>query len=118
NIADLELLDEAEPPVEWLMDQCQQAEDAAMSVEGITNSEGADTHYSRSNSCLAIADKSGMRSAHCYPSSYFSVSVSVLAGTGTGMERDYDFSSARHRDSLTDARQIGYSAASRALKRL
>ena len=43
------------------------------------------------------------RFAHSYPTSHFSVSVSVLAGEGTSMERDYDFTSARHIRDLEDA---------------
>ncbi|MDE3059961.1 MAG: TldD/PmbA family protein [Pseudomonadota bacterium] len=114
----LDLCDADEPEIGWLEEECRKAEDAALAIEGITNSEGADAGYSRSRVYLAIADRKGMRFEHGYDSSYFSVSVSVLAGSGTGMERDYDFTSARHRKSLADATGIGISAAKKALKRL
>ena len=118
TIPELDLFDSAEPGIEWLEERCKEAEEAALSVKGITNSEGADAHYSRSNIGLAIASADSKRFAQNYPSSYFSVSVSVLAGKGTGMERDYDFTGARHRRDLEDATDIGLSAANRALKRL
>lgn len=117
KIPNLDLLDASEPDVKWLSDQCQEAEEAALSVKGITNSEGAGAEYSQSRVSLAI-DGGGGKFAHSYSSSHFSVSVSVLAGEGTGMERDYDFTSARHRRDLASARTVGLSAAERALKRL
>ena len=114
TIPNLDLLDEVEPTPSWLLEQCKIAEDAARSVAGITNSEGADAGYSRSK--VSLATSNGF--AGSYASSYFSLSVSVLAGEGTGMERDYDFTSARHRIDLRGAQEIGLEAANRAIKRL
>lgn len=115
---ELDLCDKSEPSNEWLSEQCKIAEDAALSQKGITNSEGADASYSRSQVSLAIDAGHGMHFARSYATSHSSVSVSVLAGEGTAMERDYDFSSARYRSDLKDARSIGLHAAERALKRL
>jgi PmbA protein len=42
----------------------------------------------------------------------------AIAGEGTGMERDYDFSSALHASDLEDAAAIGRNAGERAVKRL
>ncbi len=114
TIPELDLLDETEPTPAWLLEQCGHAEDTARSVTGITNSEGADASYSRSR--IHLATSNGFLQS--YDSSYFSISVSVLAGEGTGMERDYDFTSARHRSDLKSANEIGLSAANRALGRL
>ncbi|MEQ1789016.1 MAG: TldD/PmbA family protein [Rickettsiales bacterium] len=118
TIPTLDLLDEVEPTPAWLLEQCAIAEDAARSVSGITNSEGADASYSHSRVSLAIAGENGADFSGNYEGSYFSTSVSVLAGTGTSMERDYDFSSARHRSDLRNPKEIGLSAANRTLKRL
>jgi len=118
EVGDLQLCDNNEPDAAWLSDQCKEAEDAALSVKGITNSEGADAHFSKSRTCLAISNGKGVGFAQSYKSSHFSVSVSVLAGEGTGMERDYEFSSARHRTDLSSARDIGLEASRRTLKRL
>ena len=52
----LDLFDEKEPDIKWLGEQCQQAEEAALSIKGITNSEGADAHYGRSSINLVIAN--------------------------------------------------------------
>ena len=115
---DLDLFDADEPDVAWLTQQCRAAEEAALSVEGITNSEGADAHYGQNHIALAVHNGASQCFSGSYRSSSFSVSVSVLAGTGTGMERDYDFTSGRHRNQLQDAAAIGLSASHRALKRL
>ncbi len=81
-IPDLDLLDADEPGIEWLMEQCKQAEEAALSVKGITNSEGADAHYSRKSLVLLAIAARARRTALriTINSSHFSVSVSVLAG--------------------------------------
>jgi PmbA protein len=118
SIPDLELYDPKEPSSEWLAEQCRRAEESARAVKGITNSEGADAHYSKSTIALAIASSKGITFAQSYPSSHFSVSVSVLAGSGTNMERDYEFTSAHHVSDLEDAEKVGTAAAERALKRL
>jgi len=118
KIPNLDLFDGDEPNAEWLANQCKEAEEAALSVRGITNSEGADAHYGKSRINLAIANGKNIGFAQSYDSSHFSVSVSVLAGTGTAMERDYDFTSARHRRNLEEAASIGLRAAERTLKRL
>lgn len=118
DIPELDLFDSREPDSQWLSGQCTQAEEAALAVKGITNSEGADANYSRSRISLAIGDGKSVRFAHSYPTSHFSVSVSVLAGEGTGMERDYEFTNSRHRNKLDDAAKVGRIASERALKRL
>lgn len=115
---DLDLFDPAEPDMAWLSGQCKIAEETARSTPGITNSEGADAYYGLSRISLAVHNGAHLAFAHSYQSSHFSLSVSVLAGAGTGMERDYDFTNARHRRDLASAESIGKMAASRALKRL
>jgi PmbA protein len=118
SIKNLDLLDPVEPSPAWLLEQCALAEDAALRVKGITNSEGADASYSKSRISLAIAGNDGAEFSGSYEGSHFSVSVSVLAGSGTTMERDYDFTTSRHRSDLDSAKNIGISAANRAVKRL
>lgn len=115
---ELDLLDGDEPSPQWLLEQCAIAEDSARSVKGITNSEGADASYSRSRVSIAISLEKNSCFTGGYEGSHFSTSVSVLAGDGTRMERDYDFSSARHRTDLKPAQEIGLCAAKRAIARL
>ncbi len=114
EIKDLELYDDNEPSVQHLRKQAEKTEAAALSVDGITNSEGAEASYG--SSVIALATSEGF--AHEYKSSASSVSVSVIAGEGTGMERDYDYSTARFASDLDDAEKIGKSASMRTLKRL
>ena len=110
----LDMLDPAEPSAETLIERAAAAEDAALAVEGITNSEGAEAGWGRSR--VALAASNGF--AGSYAGSSHSVSVAVLSGGGTGMERDYDFASAVFAADLRDSADIGRSAADKAVKRL
>ena len=47
-----------------------------------------------------------------------SIAMSAIAGSGTAMEQDYDYSSTLHAADLDSAEQIGRSAGERAVKRL
>ncbi len=114
DIADLDLFDASEQEAETLYAQAAEAEDAARAIEGVSNSEGAEASWGMS--AVALATSHGFR-GH-YLASRQSVSVSVLAGQGTGMERDYDFASARFGDDLDDPAAIGASAGRRAVARL
>ena len=118
SILDLDLCDNEEPDMKWLLQQCREAEEVALATKGITNSGGADAHYSKSRIHLAAHNGKHVCFSQSYPSSYFAISLSVLAGSGTEMERDYDFTSSRHRAQLQNAHTVGVNAAQRALKRL
>lgn len=104
----------AEPAAEWLLQRCAEAEEAALATPGITNSEGASANFSRHQ--VALATSAGF--VQEYGQTSASLSVSVLAGEGTGMERDYDYALVRHVKDLPDAAQIGRNAAAYALARL
>ncbi len=118
EIPDLDLYDKNEPTEAWLMQQAEEAEDAALATKGITNSEGADANYSAYSITLTTAPAEGEGFTGGYRSSSYSFSVSVLAGEGTQMERDYDYAHTRHRADLPGAASIGKHAAERALRRL
>lgn len=111
---DLDLLDPAEPEADILKARAAACEEAARGVAGITNSEGAGASWGRGS--VALMTSHGFAGA--YRSTNHSISVSVLAGDGTAMERDDDFTSARHAADLDAAEAVGRSAAARALKRL
>jgi PmbA protein len=110
----LDMLDPEEPSAEVLIERARAAEEAALAVEGVTNSEGAEAGWGRST--VALAASNGF--AGTYSGSSLGVSASVIAGSGTGMERDYDFSSAIFGADLRDPVEIGKSAGERAVKRL
>ena len=114
EIPDLDLSDPAEPTAEALIERVRATESAARAVPGVTNSEGAEASWGRSE--VALAASNGFRQG--YASSQWSTSVSVVAGAGTGMERDYDFTSAVHRADLEDAETLGQRAGEKAVKRL
>ncbi|MDP7343144.1 MAG: TldD/PmbA family protein [Alphaproteobacteria bacterium] len=111
---DLELADGREPDADQLIDWARRAEEAARAVPGVTNSEGGDAGWSLSRAALATSG--GF--AGGYETSRFSFSVSVLAGEDTGMERDYDWSSACFEEDLDSPEEIGKRAGERAVSRL
>lgn len=110
----LDLEDAVEPSSERLVELAKSCEGAAREVPGITNSEGASAGWGRG--AVALVTSEGF--AGGYATTNISVSVSVLAGEGTHMERDYDFSSARHGADLGDPQAVGRNAAQRTLKRM
>ena len=118
ELPELDLCERDEPSVDWLFEQAAEAEAGGLAIAGVTNSEGADASYSRSTIALAIAEGKTVRFAHGYETSHSSLSTSVLAGEGVEMQRDYDFSTARHRSDLKSARSIGEEAGRRAVARM
>ncbi|HXP04361.1 MAG TPA: TldD/PmbA family protein [Stellaceae bacterium] len=111
---ELDIFDPSEPTAETLIERARAAEEAALAVVGITNSEGADAGWGRSR--VALVASNGF--AGSYAGSSCGVSASVIAGTGTGMERDYDFASAVYGSDLRSAEEIGREAGQRAVRRL
>lgn len=112
---DLEIDDPSSAPTaEALAASAAEAEEAALAVKGVTNSGGAGAQWGRSG--MALVTSGGFSGA--YSGTSFSVSCSVLAGEGTRMERDYDYSSARHLADLDAPVRIGRSAGERAVRRL
>lgn len=114
NIADLDLVDSTEVPADRLKHDALTAEEAALAVPGVTNSSGA--RASVGSGGLVLATSHGFVGQ--YALTRYSRSVSVIAGEGTKMERDYDFSSRLHFADLDSPEQIGRSAGERAVKRL
>jgi PmbA protein len=110
----LDLEDPSEPATEALVDRAAAAEDAAQAVAGITNSEGAEAGFGRTEVFLVTSAGfagSLVRTSH-------SVSASAVAGAGTAMQRDYDYHSTVHLSDLDDPAAIGRSAGERAIARL
>jgi len=114
DIPDLELSDSTSVAVEDLKAAAATAEDAARAVPGVTNSDGASASASALD--IAIAASNGFHAA--YASTSFGVSVSALAEKDGAMERDYDYSSARHWADLDTAAAVGARAGDQAVKRL
>ncbi|CCQ74669.1 TldD/PmbA family protein [Magnetospira sp. QH-2] len=115
--SELPTLDSSDPgdmDVVKLTERARQAEAAARAVPGVTNSEGAEAGWQRTQVCLAASNGfTGQRAE-----SRHSLSASVLAGEGTAMERDYDYDSAVYLDDLRGAEDIGRTAGEKAVRRL
>jgi len=114
DFPELDLSDAAEPSAEGLFGLARRAEDAARAVPGITNSEGASAEWGVNE--LVLVASNGF--AHRFRSSNASLAVAVIAGQGANMERDDDWSMARHLADLRAADEIGARAAERAVRRL
>ncbi|EJF90796.1 TldD/PmbA family protein [Bartonella tamiae] len=114
NVKDLNLFDPFVPDSQTLLEDALKAEEAALSIDGVTNSGGAVSSYGRGG--LVLVTSHGFCNA--YQSSRFSRSCSAVAGTGTAMERDYDYTTALHFKDMDDAELIGKSAGKRAVQRL
>ena len=114
DLDNLDLDDPSEPSTEALIARASAAEEAALAVKGINNSEGAEAGYGRTEIFLVTsAGFAGRRAGTSH-----SVSATALAGTGTGMQRDYDYHSCVHLSDLDDPTEIGRSAGERAIRRL
>jgi PmbA protein len=114
DFPDLDLLDPDLPAVAVLEERAKRAEAAGLAVKGVTKSEGASA--SAGIGGMVLATSHGFRGA--YLSSRQGVSMSAIAGDGTAMERDYDFTSALHASDLDAAEAIGRSAGERAVARV
>ena len=111
---ELNLFDAEAPASEDLVGKAAEAEAAALDVAGVTNSEGAGA--SRSETRVALVSSNGF--AGGYRRSGCGLSVSVLAGEGTAMESEYDWSQAVHASDLAEPAALGRNAGERAVRRL
>jgi PmbA protein len=111
---DLDLADKSRPSARALLAMAADAEDAARAVKGVTNSEGAEASWGRTSVMLAASN--GFSGG--YRRSGYSLSCAVLGGEGTGMERDYEWSSAVHLEDLMAARTVGRNAGKFVVRRL
>jgi len=111
---DLDLIDPALPDVGTLEQHARAAEQAALAVKGVAKSAGASA--SAGIGGMVLVTSHGFRGA--YVGSRHSISMVAIAGEGTGMERDYDFSSTLHAADLEAPEKVGRVAGERAVRRL
>jgi len=114
DVPDLDGCDPVEPSGDVLEQRAGEAEDAARSIKGVSNSEGAEASWGCN--FVALAASNGFCATRA--GSSHSLSVSVLAGEGTEMERDYDYAVCVHAEDLPDAAELGRSAGEKAVRRL
>ena len=110
----LDLVDPDLPDVDALEARARDAEAAGLAVPGVTKSGGASA--SAGIGGLVLVTSHGFHGATI--ASRHGISMTAIAGDGTGMERDYDFTSTLHASDLEDAQAIGRRAGERAVKRL
>ncbi|MGE3623330.1 MAG: TldD/PmbA family protein [Bdellovibrionales bacterium] len=110
----VESADDAMPSTEHLIAETRRMEDAARQVKGVTNSEGAEA--SAGASTIALVASNGFAGSR--RRTHYSLSAAILAGDGTGMERDYDYASRVFAADLPPADAIGKQAAERAVRKL
>lgn len=114
DIPSLEMFDETVPTVDELTERAREAEDAALSHAGITNSEGGSASHGVVN--VLIATSNGFSAG--YKRSSHGVSAVVIAEKDGAMERDYDYSAAVFAEDMDSPKTIGDSAATRTLSRV
>lgn len=114
DIPDLDLLNSDLPTVAMLEQRAKRAEDAALAVAGVTKSGGAGA--SAGIGGMVLVTTGGFRGAYLRSSQ--SVSMTAIAGVGTEMERDYDYSTALHGTDLEAAEKVGRTAGERTVERL
>lgn len=114
SIPDLDLLDPDLPSVAQLEATARAAEAAALCIRGVSKSGGASA--SAGIGGMVLVTSNGFSGA--YLGSRHGVSMQAIAGEGTSMEQDYDFSSAIHAADIMPPDEIGRSAGERAVRRL
>jgi PmbA protein len=110
----LDLIDPQMPEVDALEARAREAEAAALAVAGVTKSGGASA--SAGIGGMVLVTSHGFHGATI--ASRHGVAMTAIAGEGTGMERDYDFSSTLHAADLDSSQAIGRRAGERAVERL
>jgi len=111
---DLDLYDDKRIEPEELVTRAKCAEAAAKAIEGVTNSEGSGA--SAGSGQVVLTNSAGFSGS--YKSSMHGISATAVAGSGTGMERDYDYAGSRHFADLPPPDEVGRLAGERATRRL
>jgi len=115
DVTALELCDPApEPAPDALMQMAREAEAAALAVEGVSQVQSASASYS--HNAAYIAASNGFSGG--YARTETGLGCVAIAGTGAGMERDYDADSRVFAADLRDAAEIGRIAGDRTAERL
>jgi PmbA protein len=113
-IADLDLADGALPDTAKLRGMALDAEGAALAVKGVNKSDGASASASERD--VTLVTSNGFAASYQRTSS--SVSVSAIAQSPSGMERDYDYAAAVHSADLDSPEKVGRTAGERAVRRI
>ena len=113
DFPDLDLLDPEVPSTSELERRACEAEAAALAVKGVTKSGGASA--SSGIGGMVLVTSGGFHGAYLRSSQ--GISMTAISGDGTGMERDYDFTSAPHACDLASPASVGRTAGERTAAR-
>ncbi len=111
---DLDLFDLTDISAEALTDAAMEQEQAALEVKGIANSIGSSASVGLGG--MVLVTSTGFSGSNV--SSRFGRGISVIAGEGTKMQRDYEYSSVIHFEEIEDAKSIGRKAAERTIAKI
>lgn len=115
DIDALELYDPTpEPSPEMLQEDAARAEAAALAIKGVTQVQSASAGYGAQEVFTAMTN--GFEGG--FSRTDRGLSCVAIAGTGTGMERDYDGDGRIFQSDMRSAEDIGQSAGNRAVERL
>src|SRR6202048_2185798 len=109
----LELLDPETPSTSELERRACEAEAAALAVKGVTKSGGASA--STGIGGMVLVTSTGFHGSYLRSSQ--SIAMTAIVGDGTGMERDYDYTTAPHASDLASAASLGRKAGERTVAR-
>jgi PmbA protein len=113
EFADLDLLDRTVPSTAELERRAVEAEAAALAVKGVTRSGGASA--SSGIGGMVLVTSTGFHGSYLRSSQ--GISMTAISGEGTGMERDYDYTSAPHASDLAAPASVGRKAGERTVAR-
>ncbi len=111
---ELDLCDQVEATTGGLIERARAVEAAALAVSGVTNSEGAEATWGRSDVTLVASNGFAQR----YSRSRFSAAASVVAGSGDAMQSESEHSSTIYQKDLWTAERIGRQAGEKAVAKL
>ncbi len=111
---ELEMLDPTEMEAAQLAELALEAEEAGLAVNGVSKSGGAGASWRLAG--VVLVTSHGFSGS--YMSSRHGLSMTAVAGEGTGMERDYDYDYRMFRDDMDRPADIGRRAGERAVRRL
>jgi PmbA protein len=113
DFPDLDLLDPKVPSTSELERRACEAEAAALAVKGVTKSGGASA--STGIGGMVLVTSGGFHGSYLRSSQ--GISMTAIVGDGTGMERDYDYTTSPHASDLASPESVGRKAGERTVAR-